>query len=214
MASLAVLTSRFDVYSDEKLVENFQAGNEQAFDELFNRYRQKLYNFLYRLVDDKESAMDLVQETFIAVYTSLYRWQPKARFSTWLYTIAINKARTELRKVRRRTKHSPLEIDFGPFGEIVELQLPSTGRNPVDIYDDNMLIETLNKAVQNLPEQQRKIFILRHANDFKIAEIAEMVGIKEGSVKAHLFKAVANILKYFKKAGVSINSADAGDTDE
>lgn len=203
------------MHSDEKLIELFNAGDEQAFDELFDRYRQKLYNFIYRIVDDKEDAMDLVQETFISVYTSLYRWQPKARFSTWLYTIAVNKARTELRKTRRHIKYKPIELELNPFDNSVAKELRTARGTPVNVYNDNLLIKTLDDAVNKLPEQQRNIFLLRHANDLRLSEIAEIVGVKEGTVKAHLFKAISNILKYFKRVGVSIDSISTckGDAD-
>jgi len=190
--------------SDEQLVEMFKMGDEKAFDELYERYRLKLYCFIYRIVGEREQSLDLVQDAFLSAYGALPRWTPRAKFSTWLYTIAVNKVRTHLRMAHRRLLERPLEAEGSPLGLAFEMQFESTTIKPEAAYDKDRLVETFISGVKALPEQQRKVFILRHQSGLKLGEIAEILGIKEGSVKAHLFKAVANLLSHFKNSGFDL----------
>ena len=88
-------------YSDEELIARFQEGDEQAYIELVNRYRDRLMNFVYRFVDDMEKAEDIVQDTLMKLYTHKHYYRDLAKFSTWIYTIAGNLAKTELRRKKR-----------------------------------------------------------------------------------------------------------------
>jgi RNA polymerase sigma-70 factor (ECF subfamily) len=206
--------SEFELLSDEQLVEMFKMGNEKAFDDLYERYRLKLYFFIYRVVGEREQALDLVQDAFLSAYGALPRWQPKAKFSTWLYTIAVNKVRTHLRLAHRRQLEKPLESEGSIFGSSIEMQLPSQSPEPDAAYDKDRLVEAFVSGIKALPEQQRKVFVLRHQNALKISEIAEVLGLKEGSIKAHLFKAVANLMNHFKKLGIDFTIEPQGVKDE
>ena len=90
------------IYSDEDLIKRFQDGDEQAYVELVNRYRDRLMNFVYRFTSDSEQSEDIVQETLIKLYTHKHYYKKIAKFSTWIYTIAANYAKTELRKKKNR----------------------------------------------------------------------------------------------------------------
>ena len=96
--------------SDEKLIERFQKGEIPAYNELVFRYKDRLLNFIYRFLNDIDRAEDLVQDTFIKLYTHKNSYQEIAKFSTWIYTIAANLARTELRKIKRRKTFSVSEL--------------------------------------------------------------------------------------------------------
>ena len=89
-------------YSDEELIRRFQEGDEYAYLELVNRYRDRLMNFTYRFLGNEEDAEDIVQDTFVKLYTHKHFYRNIAKFSTWIYTIAANLAKTELRKRKRR----------------------------------------------------------------------------------------------------------------
>ena len=89
------------LYSDEELISRFQSGDENAFVELVNRYKDKLTNFVYYFLKDEELSEDIVQDTFIKLYDKKHYYKPVAKFSTWIYTIARNLANTELRKKNR-----------------------------------------------------------------------------------------------------------------
>ena len=101
-------TGKNYIYTDEQLIARFQGGDEQAYIELVNRYRNKLMNFVYRYIGDFEISEDIVQDTMVKLYQKKHYYKEIAKFSTWLYTIAKNLARTELRKKKqRRRNHRP-----------------------------------------------------------------------------------------------------------
>jgi len=181
------------VHSDEKLVEMFQDGDESCFDDLFERYRSQIYAYLYRTTADKEASLDLLQETFIAAYSALDRWQPRAKFSTWLYTIATNKLRSHVRKEGRRLMTKPLETRDVFLDSPYEIPIASKGLNPEETYSKDIAEKRFAEEVKNLPSQQRKVFVLRLQNGLKLSEISKVLGLAEGTVKAHLFKAVSHL---------------------
>ena len=90
------------VYTDEQLIARFQSGDERAYIELVNRYRERLINFVFPFLGDFEQAEDVVQETMLKLYEKKHYYREIAKFSTWIYTIARNLANTELRKKKRR----------------------------------------------------------------------------------------------------------------
>ncbi|MGY8751529.1 MAG: RNA polymerase sigma factor, partial [Fidelibacterota bacterium] len=108
-------------FSDEELILRFQKGDEQSYVELVNRYRDRLINYIYRFVSDIESAEDIVQDAFLKVYTHKHYYKQIAKFSTWLYTIAGNLAKTELRKKKTRKVTNLSQI--GPKDK--DFELPS-----------------------------------------------------------------------------------------
>ena len=93
-------------FTDEELISKFQDGDVGAYTQLVNRYKDRLFNFIYRFVYDIDKAEDLLQDTFLKLYTHKHSYQEIAKFSTWLYTIAGNLAKTELRKLKRRKTYS------------------------------------------------------------------------------------------------------------
>ena len=93
-------------FSDEELIKKFQDGDNGAFSEIVNRYKDRLYNFIYRFVNDVDKAEDLLQDTFLKLYTHKDSYKEIAKFSTWLYTIAANISKSELRKIKMRKTFS------------------------------------------------------------------------------------------------------------
>ncbi len=116
-------------YSDEELIASFQNGNEQAYIELVRRYRNRLMTFVFRFVGDMESSEDIVQDTMVKVFTHKHYYKEIAKFSTWIYTIAGNLAKTELRKRKRRkvTLLSQMNTDDRKY------EIPSTELQSEDI---------------------------------------------------------------------------------
>ncbi len=194
----------FGVHSDEKLVEMFQSGDAGAFDGLFERYRERIFVFLYRMVGSREDALDLSQDTFLSAYRSLDRWKPKAKFSTWLYAIAVNKARSYLRDAKRRMHERPLEVQRDLMDAILDAQPVARGKNPDEQYVLDAIMGEFSAGLDKLPEQQKNVFVLRHSCGLKLSEIAQALGLKEGTVKAHLFKAVSNLMKHFDSKGIGL----------
>lgn len=183
--------SRSDLrdYDDAALVAAYLDGTRLAFQELAERYHTRLLNFIYRTIGDRDRAEDLVQETFVRVYRHLHRFDPTKKFSTWIYTIASNLAKNELRNRSR----SPMvlfqaikknwEADHRP------LQWEDSTFSPDDLYRKRHLREQVEKAVAELPEHHRVVFVLRELEGKTYEEISEITGVTLGTVKSRLNRA-------------------------
>ena len=187
--------SRLGDLSDSQVVQTFLDGNPRAFGELVNRYDKRLLNFVYRTVGDRERAQDLVQETFVRVYRHLHRFDQSKKFSTWIYTIAGNLAKNELRNRSRnplvlfQTIKKNWEADHRP------LEWEDTKLRPDDLFRKRHLKELVEKAVAELPEHHRMVFVLRELEGKTYEEIAEITGCNLGTVKSRLNRARNNFAR-------------------
>src|SRR5205085_10840288 len=142
-------------------VTAFLGGEERAFSELVTRYQTRLLNFVYRTIGDREKAEDLVQEVFIRVYRHLHRFDRSKKFSTWVYTIASNLAKNELRNRSRnplvlfQTVQKNFQADHRP------LQFEDTTARPYAPYRKRLLKDAVDQCVQRLPAHHREVFVLR-----------------------------------------------------
>jgi RNA polymerase sigma-70 factor (ECF subfamily) len=177
---------------DEELIALFLQGERSRFRELVERYDQKLLNFINRAIGDRERAEDLVQETFIRVYKHLARFDREKKFSTWVYTIASNLAKNELRN-RTRNPIVLLENLVQDWDEDHRpLEFADSSMRPDDLYMKRHLRETVEKAVEQLPHHHRLVFILRETEGKSYEEIAEITGCSLGTVKSRLNRARNN----------------------
>ncbi len=138
--------------TDEQLIQEFQDGNLFAFEEIVKRYKDQLVNFAYRFLSDVEDAEDVVQETFLRVYRKKKAYKNVAKFSTWIYTIAGNLAKTELRRRKRRKLLSLSTLGF----EDKEFELPDTDKGPEESVDELIKDSVIQKAINSLPEKFRE----------------------------------------------------------
>lgn len=174
---------------DSAVVSAFLEGEERAFAELVERYQNRLLNFVYRTVGDRERAEDLVQEVFIRVYRHLHRFDRSKKFSTWVYTIASNLAKNELRNRSRnplvlfQTIKGRGEDDDRP----VDFEDPGT--RPDDLYRKRHLRALVEETVAALPEHHREVFVLRELEGKSYEEIAEITDCNLGTVKSRLNRA-------------------------
>jgi RNA polymerase sigma-70 factor (ECF subfamily) len=174
---------------DSAVVSAFLEGEERAFAELVDRYQNRLLNFVYRTVGDRERAEDLVQEVFIRVYRHLHRFDRSKKFSTWVYTIASNLAKNELRNRSRnplvlfQTIKGRGEDDDRP----VDFEDPGT--RPDDLYRKRHLRALVEETVAALPEHHREVFVLRELEGKSYEEIAEITDCNLGTVKSRLNRA-------------------------
>jgi RNA polymerase sigma-70 factor (ECF subfamily) len=180
--------------SDHELLEAIRDGDEMAFQEIVRRYRNPITNFIYRMIDDYERAVELAQETFIRIYTSASRYQANYSFSTYIYRIASNLAISELRRRKRRKFVSLLTPFTNDDGEAVELDPPDT--NPLQ---DEALIQAerrkaVARAITSLPEKYRAAIVLRDVEGLSYDRIAEVLKLSEGTVKSRINRA-RNLLK-------------------
>jgi RNA polymerase sigma-70 factor, ECF subfamily len=181
--------------SDSVVVQRFLEGESRAFGELVGRYDKRLLNFVYRTIGDRERAQDLVQETFVRVYRHLHRFDQTKKFSTWIYTIAGNLAKNELRNRSRnplvlfQTIKKNWEADHRP------LEWEDTKLRPDDLFRKRHLREMVEKAVDELPEHHRIVFVLRELEGKTYEEIAEITGCNLGTVKSRLNRARNNFAR-------------------
>lgn len=174
---------------DAHLAQAHLAGDAQAFGTLVDRYQGRLLNFVNRTIGDRERAEDLVQEVFIRVFRHLHRFDQTKKFSTWIYTIASNLAKNELRNRSRnplvffQTIKRNWEADHRP------LQFEDTTARPDDLYRKRFLKDSVEQCVTQLPEHHRVVFVLRELEGKSYEEIAEITGCNLGTVKSRLNRA-------------------------
>jgi len=175
---------------DLGLVQRFQAGDSSAFDELMEKYKKRMFSYVYKSVKNWEDTEDLVQEIFVKVFQALSRWEPKAKFSTWLYTIAHNVCIDFHRANSRK----------GPSYSIDDEDIIH-GMPPVDdVYSDPEKVaiekeirDRIQEALEQLSGRQKEVFVLYHYQGLKVREIAEVLGLAEGTVKIHQHRAMEKL---------------------
>jgi RNA polymerase sigma-70 factor (ECF subfamily) len=179
------------VDEDVRLMLAFRDGDDGAFDVLFERWAGRVLRFVERMVGEASVAEDLVQETFVRVWRARARYQPEARFSTWLFTIAGNAARNELRRPFRRSPHDSVDDER----EGAPLELPG-GDPPTDaVVDARRTGRGLEASLAALPERQREALWLRAVEGLSYAEVAEALATTEKSVKALIHRARVALAK-------------------
>ena len=176
--------------NDSDVVAAYLAGDRRSFDVLVDRYQRRLLNFVYRTIGDRERAEDLVQEVFIRVHRHLHRFDQSKKFSTWIYTIASNLAKNELRN-RSRNPLVLFQTISKRDGEADQrpLQFEDLRSRPDDLFHKRHLRELVEGAVAELPEHHRIVFVLRELEGKTYEEIAEITDCNLGTVKSRLNRA-------------------------
>jgi len=186
------------IYSDEQLMLLFQGGDENAYIELVNRYKDKLINFIFNYLGDLESSEDVVQETMIKLYQKKHYYKEIAKFSTWLYTIAKNLANTELRK--RKQRKTTLLSQFSKDDKTYEL--PSNDPEPGQEIQTNIVNKIIRNAVDQLSEKFKIVIVLRDFQGLSYEDISEVINVPIGTVKSRINRARLQLqveLKHLKK---------------
>jgi len=168
--------------SDEDLIERFQNGDLYAYDLIVKRYKDQLLNFVYRFVGNQEEAEDIVQETFLRVYRKRHAYKRVAKFSTWIYTIAGNLSRTELRRRKRRKLFSVSDLGF----EDKDFEITDGGRNPEMQADSAIKEEIIHGAISNLAIKFREVIVLRDVQELSYEEISKILKVPIGTVKSRV----------------------------
>ena len=171
--------------TDEELIARFQDGDAYAFDLLVRRYKDPLLNFIFRFIGDLVEAEDIVQETFYRVYKNKHYYKEVAKFSTWIYTIAGNLAKTELRRRKRRKIFS---IHKETISE-KELELPDLKSDPEKEVNTIVTEKIIQKAINNLPPKFREVIVLRDIQGFSYEEISSFIRVPLGTVKSRVNRA-------------------------
>lgn len=181
--------------TDEELILEFQSnGTEKAFEILVQRFKNPLTNYVYRFLGDYDSCVDVVQDAFIKVYRYKDNYSSLAKFSTWIYTIAGNLARTEYQRKKRKNFFS-----INSFGEEEKTyDIPDNSYRPDIETDMKMKSEIIQKALLKVRDSYREAVILRDVQEMSYEEIAEIMQIEVGTVKSRINRGRAELQKYLK----------------
>lgn len=184
-----------DKLSDEQLIFCFQEGDNNAYNEIVKRYKDRLVNFVYRYVGSFDDSEDIVQDTLVKVYVSKHLYKEVAKFSTWIYTIAINLAKTKLIK---KQKYKIFSLSTAYDDEDKDFDIKDEAFLPDVNANAKFQEEYIQKALSAIPENYRKLVILRDVEDFSYDEICEMTGLPMGTVKSRINRGREKLQKLLK----------------
>lgn len=194
-----VFTPEFAGITDQDLVASAVTGIEGSFEELVRRYQRPISAYVYRMVGNYESALDLTQEIFIKVYSSLNRYRSEFKFSTWIYKIAHNAAVDHLRRTTTREQ----SLVVGTEGDQFDLPIESGRLSPEQESERRERRVEIETVVRALPANYRELIILRHSQDLSYEEIVEVTGLPLGTVKNRLFRAREMMRQQFVEKGIT-----------
>lgn len=173
--------------SDESLMFRYKRGEVRAFEVLMVRHRGPVFSFILRYVRDRAAAEDLMQETFLRLIRAADSYEKSAKFTTFLFTIARNLCVDASRRGKHRQATSLDAPVHGSEDQVPLVERIADGQKAADgRVLDQELGDRLKKAIEELPDEQREIFLLREVSDLQFNEIAEIVGISENTVKSRM----------------------------
>jgi RNA polymerase sigma-70 factor, ECF subfamily len=181
---------------DSRSIQQALHGDDAAYKKLMNKYHDAIFNFIYRMVRDKHQVEDLTQEAFIKAFASLKSFNDEYAFSTWLYKIATNNSIDYIR--RRKLQMYSIDKPIEAADSDYTFELPDeTYQADKDIIRGQR-VQLLNEAIAALPEKYRKVIQLRHVDERTYEEIAKLLKLPIGTVKAHIFRAREILYKTLK----------------
>jgi RNA polymerase sigma-70 factor (ECF subfamily) len=166
--------------SDELLMIDIRKGKKAAFDELYRRYSKRLLYYFYRMLNgDHDKAQDFLQDLFLKIIEKPDLFDEKKKFSTWIYAVAYNQCKNEYRRLKVRNQLDHRE-------EIMET-IPEKTPGPEEKLESKIFLSALERELYKIEPEQRLVFILRFQENLPVKDIAEITGLKEGTVKSRLF---------------------------
>ncbi|MCX5679026.1 MAG: sigma-70 family RNA polymerase sigma factor [Candidatus Omnitrophica bacterium] len=196
--------------SDEILVQKAREGDTKAFEELFDRYKKQLLNFIYRLIGNRETAEEVTQEVFIKVYNKLEIFDPSKKFVSWIYTIARNLAKNALRDKKYFSARS-LEETVVPGDETMHLKdvIADSSAGPDQIIEDDELAEDAQRVLDSMPIKYREVIALCSVQGLTYKEAAVVLGCSIASISVRLEEAK---LLFMKKLGIDMPGRKESDS--
>ena len=173
-------------YTNEQLILKFQEGDIKSYNEIVERFKDKLLNFINGYMKDYEMSQNLLQDTFVKVYTHGHSYKEISKFSTWIYTIAGNLAKTELRKLKRRRTYSFSQLSRDDYEFNLERYSSETNNNNSERHEK---YNAIREAIPELSEEFRNIIILRDIQELSYDEISNITGLAIGTVKSRINRA-------------------------
>lgn len=182
--------------ADHLVVQKAIGGDQFAFRELFEKYRQPLYYHILKMVRDKEVIDDLLQEIFLKAFDNIGNYNADFAFSTWLYRITTNHSIDFLRKKKLKTLSldEPVQTRDGSLS----IEVEDEGNYSDELIMRKQRAVILKDALESLPDKYREIIKMRHMDELSYQEIAELTDLPLGTVKAHIFRARELLYKYLK----------------
>ncbi|HET7292576.1 MAG TPA: RNA polymerase sigma factor [Vicinamibacteria bacterium] len=191
--------------SDERLVEAFQAGDLAAFDLLLLRWERRIQGTAYRILGVEEEARDVSQEAFLKAFRALRGFKGEARFSSWLYQIALNLCRDRLR--RRRGKAF---VSLESLEEEGGHPAPDAGPSPYEQAERGALLRRVREALAALPDEQREVIVLKEYEELTFLEIAQILDVPLSTVKTRLYRGLVSLRGRLERQGLRGVAAVAG----
>ena len=183
--------------TDVEILADVASGDIDAYGKIVNRYRGRLYNFVFRFVGERETAEDIVQETFLRAFRKRKEYRAIANFSTWLFTIAGNLAKSELRRRKRWRLFSLHKDDENNTG----MDLPDESFRPDTVTESSIADVQIQQAILSLPEKYRQVVLLRDVEGLSYQEISEISKCPVGTVKSRVNRARLKLQQKLKKQG-------------
>lgn len=183
---------------DQMLIARAQSGDRSAFNTLIRKHETRAYQYAFRLTRNAEEASDVVAESFVRVFNALQNFKGQSAFSTWLYRILTN-CFLDIRKREKNRQSTSLEsVLLAPEGE-VERQVEDQGRSPLEEFERNTREAKITSAVAELPEYQRAMIVMYHAEMLSYEEIAAALDLPIGTVKSRLNRARLSLRELLAK---------------
>jgi RNA polymerase sigma-70 factor, ECF subfamily len=181
---------------DTRLIHEALKGNQAAYKKLLKKYHDQIFHLISRIVRNKEQVEDLTQEAFVKAFASLRNFNEEYAFSTWLYKIATNSSIDYIRKRKLDTFSidKPIAMEESEYS----FELPDTTYQPDKSIIQRQRAVLIEEAINSLPEKYKRVIILRHTEERDYAEIAKMLKLPIGTVKAHIFRARELLNKFLR----------------
>lgn len=173
--------------SDDELIRKFSKGDLKAFELIVARYKDQLFNFIYRSLGDYHRAEDITQEVFFRIIKNVHKYKPEERFKSWIYKISANLCKNEIRDRQRRQSH--IYEDFDQIHAHHESLILDSSLSPDEVYEKKQTRLAVQKAIDSLPELPRLSIILREYHNFSYSEIAYSLGCSVSGVKSMIYRA-------------------------
>jgi len=184
--------------TDEELVDAFQAGDLSAFDDLVRRWERRIQAAIYRVMGTEDDARDLCQEALLKAYRALGGFKREARFSSWLYQIALNLCRDRMRRRKGRTMVSLEALEPDALSVRTRERRPG----PLELVEADALSRAVADAVSELSEEQREVIVLKEYQDLTFLEIAEILDVPLSTVKTRLYRGLGQLRLRLERQGI------------
>lgn len=188
--------------TDEELVLSLSRGKTDSLGILVARWEQPLFRFVYRLIGGREDARDLCQETFLRVLRNAADFREGARFSTWMYQIALNLCRDHVRR-RQRWSLRLVPSREVPAEDGAPAEAAADAESPEDLVESGRLERAVKEAILSLSPEQREVVLLKEYEGLKFREIAEVLGCPESTVKSRMYLALDAMRRSLDARGMS-----------